>query len=142
MAPGRRLRRHAPGVAGTVDGCVDAPVDDARRIVRAAGEGHLGEAKVDDLTLAVSEVVANAYRHGRPPVRLRVWVADGRAVVTVADTGPGPQDPFAGLLPAPSEDSAGYGLWITHQICDHVSLRRTPEGFTARLTVLQHPSLS
>jgi anti-sigma regulatory factor (Ser/Thr protein kinase) len=113
---------------------LEAEPEEARRIVRMAGEGRLGAAKLDDLTLAVSEIVANAHRYGRPSVRMRVWAADGRVVVTVADTGPGPKDPFAGLLPAESETSAGFGLWITHQVCDHVSMQRDPDGFTIRLT--------
>ncbi|MER7283628.1 sensor histidine kinase [Dactylosporangium sp. NPDC000244] len=114
---------------------LDAPPEEARRIVRAAGEGRVGRARLDDLTLAVSEIVANAGRYGRPSTRLRVWAADGRVVVSVADAGAGPKDPFAGLLPAASEHSAGFGLWITHQVCDHVSLQRAPDSFTVRMTV-------
>jgi len=113
----------------------DGPPDEARRIVRAVGEGRVGEAKLDDVTLAVSEIVANAHRYGRAPTRMSVWAADGRLVVAVSDAGPGPKDPFAGLLPAPSEQSAGFGLWITHQVCDHVSLQRHADGFTLRMTV-------
>ncbi|MEU7874621.1 sensor histidine kinase [Dactylosporangium sp. NPDC049140] len=124
------LQRHAPAAD-----VADVAPDAARRIVRAVGEGRVGPAKLDDLTLAVSEIVANAHRYGRPPVRVRVWAADGRVVVTVDDAGPGPKDPFAGLLAAPSERSAGFGLWITHQVCDHVSLQRTPDGFALRMTV-------
>ncbi|WP_433202798.1 anti-sigma factor RsbA family regulatory protein [Dactylosporangium sp. CS-047395] len=111
------------------------PPDEARQVVRAVGEGRIGDARIDDLTLAVSEIVANAHRYGRAPVRMRVWAADGRVVVTVADTGRGPKDPYAGLLPATSENSAGFGLWIAHQVCDHVSMQRGTDGFTIRLTV-------
>ncbi|WP_426503358.1 MEDS domain-containing protein [Dactylosporangium sp. McL0621] len=125
-----RLQRHAPAAD-----VADVAPGEARRIVRAVGQGCVGPAKLDDLTLAVSEIVANAHRYGRPPVRVRVWAADGRVVVTVDDAGPGPKDPFAGLLAAPSERSAGFGLWITHQVCDHVSLQRTPDGFALRMTV-------
>ncbi|MFB9441481.1 sensor histidine kinase [Dactylosporangium vinaceum] len=114
---------------------LDGQPGESRRIVREAGAGRVGPAKLDDLTLAVSEIVANAHRYGRPPVRMRVWAGPGRVVVTVTDTGPGPKDPFAGLLPAASETSAGFGLWIAHQVCDHVSMQRGPDGFSIRLTV-------
>ncbi|WP_238014408.1 anti-sigma factor RsbA family regulatory protein [Dactylosporangium sp. AC04546] len=102
---------------------------EAREAVRARRLGDL-----DDLALAVSEVVTNAHMYGRAPVRMRIWAGAGRVVVTVADGGPGPAYPFAGLLPAGGDDaSAGFGLWIAHQTCDHVSLYRSAEGFTVRL---------
>ncbi|WP_432994171.1 anti-sigma factor RsbA family regulatory protein [Dactylosporangium sp. CA-233914] len=114
---------------------VGAAPDEARRIVRAVSAGCVGAAALDDMTLAVSEIVANAYRYGRPAVRTRVWTTSGRIVVTVEDTGPGPKDPFAGLLPAASESSAGFGLWIAHQLCSYVRLNRGPDGFTVRLVI-------
>ncbi|GGM48273.1 anti-sigma factor RsbA family regulatory protein [Dactylosporangium sucinum] len=103
---------------------------EAREAVRAA---ELDAARREDLALAVSEIVTNAGMHGRPPVRMRVWAGPGRAVVTVTDGGPGPAYPYAGLLPAAGDASAGFGLWIAHQTCSHVSLHRSPEGFTVRL---------
>jgi anti-sigma regulatory factor (Ser/Thr protein kinase) len=54
-------------------------------------------------------------------------------VVAVTDGGDGPTDPFAGLLPARNGSGGGLGLWLTHQLCDHVTLGRTGEGFTIRL---------
>jgi anti-sigma regulatory factor (Ser/Thr protein kinase) len=105
----------------------------ARRVVAAAVAGRLPAETVDELLIAVSEAVSNALRHGRPPVRLRAWAGDGRAVVTVSDGGAGPTDPFAGLLPARNRVGGGLGLWLTHQLCDHVTLERTGEGFTIRL---------
>ncbi|MEV6929115.1 sensor histidine kinase [Dactylosporangium sp. NPDC051485] len=107
----------------------------ARNAIRAAGEDHLPPRELDDLVLAVSEIVTNAHLYGREPIHVRVWTGAGRMVVTVADRGPGPKDAFAGLLPAASDGSAGLGLWIAHQVCSHVSLHREPDGFTARLTV-------
>jgi anti-sigma regulatory factor (Ser/Thr protein kinase) len=109
------------------------PVD-ARRAVRGLNDGRLDIDRVDDLVVAVSEVVTNALRHGRPPVVLRAWRGADRLVVTVSDGGSGPKDPFAGLLPAGNGSAGGRGLWISHQSCDHVTARRTPEAFTIRLT--------
>jgi anti-sigma regulatory factor (Ser/Thr protein kinase) len=106
---------------------------DARRAVMAIAPVDLPAAEVDDLVLAVSEIVDNALRHGRPPVRVRIWAGAGQMVVSVHDTGEGPADPFAGLLPA-ARSIGGRGLWIAHQICSQVTLYRDETGFTARLT--------
>ena len=105
---------------------------DARRAVRAAGTGLTPEA-LDDLVVAVSETVTNALRYGRSPARLRVWGSPSRVVVTVSDTGDGPQDPFAGLVPADDHAAGGRGLWITHQACDDVTAARDATGWTIRL---------
>ena len=58
-------------------------------------------------------------------------VADGAS----SDRGDGPADPFAGLLPVTDTCSAGLGLWLTHQLCSHVTLDTTDDGFTIRLVV-------
>ncbi len=96
-----------------------------------------------DLHLAVSEVAANAFRHGRPPVSARVW-ADGSAVVCrVTDSGAGFDDPFAGFLPAHGDDlgAGGMGLWLARKLWDSVDLVPGPAGgFTVRLaTTLPRP---
>ncbi|MET8998472.1 sensor histidine kinase [Amycolatopsis sp. NPDC004169] len=111
----------------------DPSPGDARRAVLATAPVDLPAAEVDDLVLAVSEIVDNALRHGRPPVRVRIWAGAGQMVVSVHDAGPGPADPFAGLLPA-ERRVGGRGLWIAHQICSEVALHRDETGFTARLT--------
>ena len=93
----------------------------------------LTAAQMQDLTLAVSEVVTNAMRHGVAPVRMRAWAGEDRVVVEVTDGGTGPTDPYAGLLPAGDGVSGGLGLWLTHQLCDHVTLSRHDDGFAVRL---------
>ncbi|WP_346533648.1 sensor histidine kinase [Micromonospora sp. DPT] len=106
----------------------------AREAVHEAGRGRLKVDDVDDLAVAVSEVVTNALRHGRPPVRFRLWVGEDRIVVSVEDRGAGPSDPYAGLLPAGGAAPGGLGLWITHQSCNYVVMHRGPDAFTLRLT--------
>ncbi|GGQ74257.1 sensor histidine kinase [Couchioplanes azureus] len=105
----------------------------ARRAVHAADRGGVPAEDVDDLVVAVSETVTNALRYGRPPVRVRVWGGADRIVVTVTDAGSGPDDPFAGLLPAAAPAAGGRGLWITHQTCDHVAAAGDGEGWTIRM---------
>ncbi|AGL17854.1 sensor histidine kinase [Actinoplanes sp. N902-109] len=111
---------------------VDPSPAHARQVIRAADRG-LPSQDLDDLVVAVSETVTNAARHGRSPVRLRVWPGTDRIVVTVSDAGPGPKDPFAGLLPAGDGSIGGRGLWITYQACNHVAGTRDSSGWTIRM---------
>jgi anti-sigma regulatory factor (Ser/Thr protein kinase) len=93
---------------------------------------------VQDLLLAVDEMVSNAVRHGRPPVGLRLWTAPDRIVCTIADGGPGWDDPFAGYGPAHGDDLSrgGMGLWLARQLCDHVDIGSgVGAGVEVRLTV-------
>jgi anti-sigma regulatory factor (Ser/Thr protein kinase) len=96
---------------------------------------QLDATDIEHLVFAVSEAVTNAVTHGRPLVRFRLWTAPDRIVGTVTDRGDGPADPFVGLLPVTDSCSAGLGLWLTHQLCSHVTLDTTDEGFTIRLVV-------
>ncbi|WP_229397749.1 anti-sigma factor RsbA family regulatory protein [Micromonospora okii] len=113
----------------------DPTAAQARAAVHAADRGVLPVDDVENLVVAVSETVTNALRHGRPTVRLRLWVGPDRMVATVSDGGDGPKDPFAGLIPAGDGAEGGLGLWITHQSCNHVTAHRGPGGYTLRLTV-------
>ncbi|MET8853898.1 anti-sigma factor RsbA family regulatory protein [Amycolatopsis sp. NPDC004625] len=110
----------------------------ARRAITAAAPAALAGGELDDLVLAVSEIVDNSLRHGRPPVRMRIWADTVHVVVTVHDTGPGPDDPFAGLLPA-DRRVGGRGLWIAHQVCAQVTLHHDTTGFTVRLAAGRLP---
>ncbi|WP_219415911.1 anti-sigma factor RsbA family regulatory protein [Pseudonocardia nigra] len=108
----------------------------ARAAVRDVASATLRDPDdLDDLVLAASEAVTNAISHGKPPVRLRVWTDGGRVVVAVTDAGPGPSDPYAGLLPALDSETGGLGLWMAHQICSDVTFHRDTDGFTIRLVV-------
>ena len=92
---------------------------------------------IDDYLLAVDEMSSNAARHGRPPIDLRLWTAPDRIVCTIADRGPGWDDPFAGYGPAHGEDLSrgGMGLWLARQLCDHVDITTDAEGTRVRLTL-------
>jgi anti-sigma regulatory factor (Ser/Thr protein kinase) len=87
---------------------------------------------VDDLVAAVGEVVANAHKHGSPPVTLKLWAADAAIVCTVTDRGPGIDDPLVGYA-RPRDPSEGLGLWAARQLCDVLDYQRGPEGFTVRV---------
>lgn len=124
-ARGDALEASAPMVE-----LIDPTPAAARRALRGV---RLAADALEDLMIAVSEAVTNAQLHGRAPVRLRAWAGDDRVVVTVTDPGPGPTDPFAGLLPASDSPRGGCGLWIVHQLCSHVTMSRDGDGFTLRL---------
>ncbi len=114
----------------------------ARRTVRnAARASRLDPDELEGLVFAVSEAVTNAVHHGRPPVCLRLWADPHRLVTTVTDQGHGPTDPFVGLFPTTNSSSGGLGLWTTHQMCGHVTLGSSEEGFTVRVVAGGHTSL-
>ncbi|MCZ2815312.1 sensor histidine kinase [Modestobacter sp. VKM Ac-2984] len=89
-----------------------------------------------DLHLAVSEIAANAFRHGTPPVAARVWASTDRVVCTISDCGTGFADPLAGFQPAHGDDlsQGGMGLWLARKLWDHVDLVNGPDGLTVRLS--------
>jgi anti-sigma regulatory factor (Ser/Thr protein kinase) len=94
------------------------------------------EEQFGDLYLGVSEVAANAFRHGRRPVSARVWADGTRLVCTVTDAGRVFDDPLAGFVPARGRDLSrgGMGLWLARKLFDSVDLLPGDEGFTVRLS--------
>jgi anti-sigma regulatory factor (Ser/Thr protein kinase) len=118
-----------------------SPTDGRRAAAALAATTTLDREMIDGLVIGVSEALANAARHGRPPVELRAWAAPDRVLVVVRDRGSGPSDPYAGYLPRRGErGDSGLGLWITRQVCSRVTLTKTPDGFTVRLVAgTPHP---
>jgi anti-sigma regulatory factor (Ser/Thr protein kinase) len=115
---------------------VNRPAAEARRALTQAGRGRVPATVLQDLLIGATEAITNAQRHGRPPVTVRIWAAPDRVVVTVHDTGHGPADRLAGLIPAPDSTSdrrLGMGLWVMHQLDLDVALRHAGDGFTVRL---------
>lgn len=107
-----------------------------RAVTYLAQTMELASSETDNLVLAVSEVATNALVHGEPPVSVCGWGVPGRVTVRVADAGPGPDDPLAGLRAASSEGEgagAGFGLWIAHQLCPEIAMTATDDGFVVRL---------
>jgi anti-sigma regulatory factor (Ser/Thr protein kinase) len=134
-------RRPAPGgdsleASSPLVELIDPTPAAARRAVAdVARISCLDFDEIDGLMTGVSEAVTNGICHGRPPVRLRLWLGADRVVATVTDRGHGPTDPLAGLLPTTDTSSAGVGLWMTYQVCSHVTFGNDDEGFTIRLIV-------
>jgi anti-sigma regulatory factor (Ser/Thr protein kinase) len=91
----------------------------------------LGEAKVLEMLLAVTEITTNALQHGRGIEDIRFGRAEGRFVCEIIDRGRGFDDPAAGYL-APRA-GIGSGLWVARQLAWRIEFFRSRRGFTARI---------
>jgi anti-sigma regulatory factor (Ser/Thr protein kinase) len=106
---------------------------DARRVVTHHGlAARLTATKLDDLLVAVSEVVTNSVLHGGGQARLRVWSADGSLICEIRDTGC-INDPLAGRVRPAIAGIGGRGLWLATQLCDLLQLRASDDGNAIRL---------
>jgi anti-sigma regulatory factor (Ser/Thr protein kinase) len=122
---------------------VNRPAADARHALSQIARDRIPDATLEDMLIGVTEAVANAQHHGRPPATVRIWAAPDSIVVTVHDTGPGPADRLAGLVPAAgsaSDRRLGLGLWVIHQLDIDVTLKHASDGFTVRLRHLPRSS--
>jgi anti-sigma regulatory factor (Ser/Thr protein kinase) len=128
-AGGDPLEAHEPLIE-----LVDPAPADARHVVLdAADAGRLPVAvSTDSVVMVLSEAVTNAAQHGLRPVRVRLWAGTERVMVAVSDMGSGPADPLAGLVPAPHYPKGDVGLWLSHELCDHVTFERGAGGYTFR----------
>lgn len=102
--------------------------DLAARHCAAAG---LSLARGRDLTLAVSEIAANAVSYAQGGV-IRVWRAGGEIICQIEDSG-FISDPLAGRRQRPADAPGGHGLWLVNLVCDLVERRTAPSGTTTRL---------
>jgi anti-sigma regulatory factor (Ser/Thr protein kinase) len=113
-----------------VDGSGAAEV---RHVVAAAAETiGLDRVAADRFVVAVNEVVINAIRHGGGIADVTINGDDGRLLVTVVDFGPGLSADVPTELPSPDQTN-GRGLWLTHHLCDDVTIDSSPAGTRVRL---------
>jgi len=106
-----------------------------QRIGDHAARAGLRSSRGEDLVLAVSEVASNAVEHGVPPAAVCLWITSTAVICQVSDNGQFTQ-PLAGLLPPPTSQNRGRGLWMAHQLCDE--LYRWPHPTTLRLHIDRH----
>lgn len=100
-------------------------------VAAEAARAGLGPERVDDLVLAVNELVTNGARHGSHPVSVSIWRDDNELVCEVEDAGLGLPDPLIGCSPPPPTSVSGRGLWIVRQICDSLDVLPSPMGGVA-----------
>jgi anti-sigma regulatory factor (Ser/Thr protein kinase) len=111
----------------TLDGLRDAR-DIVRRRARHAG---LGE-RVDDLVLAVNEVLSNSLHHAQEDGRLRIWNEPDGLVCEVSDGGHIHQ-PLVGRAEPAMGQIGGHGVWLVNLVCDLVQVRSSEHGSTVRM---------
>lgn len=101
-------------------------------VAEQAEMAGLAPARTQDLVLALSELAANAIRHGHGSGILRAWRRPDRVICQVEDEGH-IRDPLAGRrLPLPHV-AGGLGLWTVNQLCDLVEVRSSRDGTNVRV---------
>ena len=90
---------------------------------------------VDDVELAVSEVLTNALLHGSPPTLVHLYEEAEMWVCHVQDGGGLPVDPLAGVVPPTEPSDHGYGLWLARQLVAAVDVGSDLTGTHVRLHV-------
>jgi anti-sigma regulatory factor (Ser/Thr protein kinase) len=97
-----------------------------------AAEGVDGSRALDTV-LAANEAILNAFRHGEPPVEVRLGRVGGRIVCEVVDRGVGFDDPLIGFDPPGDPGGRAPGLWVVRQLVRKLEAFQAPAGFTVRL---------
>jgi anti-sigma regulatory factor (Ser/Thr protein kinase) len=106
---------------------------DARELATGvARPTGLDDERVEDLELALAEVVNNSVEHGGGRGVLRVWCEDRAVVCEVRDRGR-ISDPQVGRRRPPLGAEHGRGLWMAHQLVDLVQVRSDRDGTVVRL---------
>ncbi|WP_405673594.1 ATP-binding protein [Streptomyces sp. NBC_01530] len=80
--------------------------------------------QIDDVKLVVSELVANATRHGRSACRLRLQVSDERVTVEVYDESPLPPR----VRPFTADGESGRGLAMVRCLAQHLDVMSVTGG--------------
>jgi anti-sigma regulatory factor (Ser/Thr protein kinase) len=102
------------------------------RVRSHARQAGLPEARANDLVLAVSEVAANTLSHTLSAGTLTIWHDDREIVCEIRDSGV-ITDPLAGQRRPSADALSGHGLWLVHQLCDHVEVTSGKDGTTIRM---------
>lgn len=92
------------------------------------GPDECGRAEV-----AAGEVIANAFKHGEVPGRIRVWSDPRTVFVRIDDRGKGTAVTTAGFQPPDPRSGSGAGLWVARQFSDIVQVGVGPAGTSVEL---------
>lgn len=100
----------------------------ARDLVRthAYQDSAVSPQTIEQLRLAVNEVVSNGLLHGRPPVQVTLWTDVASLTCLVEDTGPGHLDPMTGYRHP--DGPTHRGLWVARQLVDDLMIGGSPSG--------------
>ena len=103
-------------------------------VAREASDAGIGEARKNDLVLAVSELATNSIRYGGGHGVLRHWRDGEMLVCEISDHGT-IDEPLAGRVRPDGGEIGGFGLWLVNQLCDLVQIRSFESGSVARMHV-------
>lgn len=111
----------------------------ARDLVKEGADRHgaLSSATIEQLRVAVNEVVTNGLVHGRPPVRVTLWAEVGSLTCLVEDSGPGLLDVMTGYRRP--EGATSLGIWAARQLVDDLQIGRSPSGGCSVLLTKTEP---
>jgi anti-sigma regulatory factor (Ser/Thr protein kinase) len=118
-----------PGAVPNLDLVIGQNLRTARHaFATAAAITGLGLERIQDLTLAVNEVLTNAVLHGGGTGRMRVWATPDQLTCAVDDAGSGIQDLLLGYSAPPPGSRGGYGLWLARSMFDRSEFLVSPNG--------------
>jgi anti-sigma regulatory factor (Ser/Thr protein kinase) len=108
-----------------------------RFVATEAARARLGPSQVEDLVIAVNEVVSNSVVHGGGGGTLQMWSEGDVVLCEVRDRGR-IADPLAGRRRPTADTEGGRGLWLANQLCDLVQVRGRG-GSVVRLHLRRDP---
>jgi anti-sigma regulatory factor (Ser/Thr protein kinase) len=101
-------------------------------VEQAARVAGVSATNAHNLVIAVSELAANAVRHGGGSGRIVIEQTDDGVRVEVSDHGPGLPELLSQELPPP-EAISGRGLWMVRNLCRDLHISSSARGVTVRL---------
>ncbi len=117
----------------------------------ASVEGTMGDERIEDLRVVVSEATTNAVEahaalDGVQQIKIRCDLGEDRIEVEVADRAGGfdPDEvavPPAITDPARWDTEGGFGLPLMRILADEAEIRSSPEGTAVKLVVYQRRPL-
>lgn len=87
----------------------------------------LAHDRVDDFTLAVTELATNSVRHGGGESTVRVW-SESRSIVCQVNDNGHITDVLAGRTPVHANEPGGRGLLLVNRLADLVRTQTTSSG--------------
>jgi anti-sigma regulatory factor (Ser/Thr protein kinase) len=122
-----------PPVLDTELADLGALADARHQVADAALALGLGADECRQAEVAAGEVIANTFRHGVVPCRIRVWDDPRSVFVRIDDHGEGAAVTTAGFRPPDPRSGSGAGLWLARQFSDIVQVGVGPAGTSVEL---------
>lgn len=94
----------------------------------------LARDRVRDCVIVVDELIANAAKHGRPPMTLRLWCSLSHTEIQMSDSGHG----FTTETSRPVRGRKHLGLSMIDELCNHVENLSDENGFHVRVHIGEH----